>query len=211
MGCYAGPEQGPVSPSAGWAHDPATWPALAYANSPVITQVDDGHPIGPGLTGNEISSSASKPTVVAQMLTALQAEPGMSVLKIGTGTGYRAALLAHRLGGQNVTSIEINAAVAAPARKALTAAACGDVTVVTGDGAAGYPPRAQGSRSPATPRADSASRASRPAHSYPKPKVFVVSPGNSGMPHLQPPGARCLPGLVRTLRSWRLVRSAVFV
>ena len=122
--------------------DPVTWLELAYANSPVITQVDDGHPIGPSLIGNEISSSASKPTVVAQMLTALQTEPGMSVLEIGTGTGYQAALLAHRLGGRNVTSIEIDAAVAAHARKALADADYGAVTVVTGDGAAGYPPRA---------------------------------------------------------------------
>ncbi len=76
------------------------------------------------------------------MLTALQAEPGMSVLEIGTGTGYQAALLAHRLGGQNVTSIEIDAAVAALARKALADADYGALTVVTGDGAAGYPPRA---------------------------------------------------------------------
>lgn len=122
--------------------DPATWLELVYANSPVITQVDDGHPIGPGLIGNEISSSASQPTVVAQMLAALQVEPGMSVLEIGTGTGYHAALLAHHLGGENVTSIEIDAAVASHARKALADAPYGDVTVVTGDGAAGYPPHA---------------------------------------------------------------------
>lgn len=130
--------------------DPVTWLELAYENSPVITQVDDGHPIGPGLIGNEISSSASKPTVVARMLAALQAEPGMSVLEIGTGTGYQAALLAHRLGGQNVTSIEIDAAVAAHARKALIDADYGAVTVVTGDGAARYPPRAPYDRVVAT-------------------------------------------------------------
>jgi len=100
--------------------DPATWLELAYANSPVITQVDDGHPVGPGLIGNEISSSVSKPTVVARMLAALRVEPGMSVLEIGTGTGYQAALLAHRLGGRNVTSIEIDAAIVAQARKVLS-------------------------------------------------------------------------------------------
>jgi protein-L-isoaspartate(D-aspartate) O-methyltransferase len=122
--------------------DPATWLELAYANSPVITQVDDGHPVGPGLIGSEISSSASKPAVVARMLAALRAEPGMSVLEIGTGSGYQAALLAHRLGGRNVTSIEIDAAIVARACKVLSDAAYGTVTVVTGDGAAGFLPHA---------------------------------------------------------------------
>lgn len=130
--------------------DPTTWLTLAYANDPVITQVDDGHPVGPGLIGDEISSTASKPTVVARMLAALQIEPGMSVLEIGTGTGYNAALLAHRLGGRNVCSIEIDPRVADQARNALADAGFEDVTVITGDGAAGYPPRAPYNRVVAT-------------------------------------------------------------
>lgn len=122
--------------------DSAAWLKLAYANDLVITQVDDGRPVGPDLVGDEISSSASKPTLVARMLTALQIELGMSVLEIGTGTGYNAALLAYRLGGENVFSIEIDPEIAAQARTALADAGFGDVTVVTGDGAAGYRPRA---------------------------------------------------------------------
>jgi protein-L-isoaspartate O-methyltransferase len=80
----------------------------AYTSTVVIIQVDDGHPSGPGKRGCYITSSASPPEVVALMLAALDAEPGMRVLEIGTGTGYNAALLAHRLGAQNITSVEID-------------------------------------------------------------------------------------------------------
>nr|MDQ3762655.1 hypothetical protein [Actinomycetota bacterium] len=88
------------------------WLELAYANAAVTTQVDDGHPAGDGGCGFEVTSSASMPAVVAEMLAALDAEPGMRVLEIGTGTGYNAALLAHRLGADNVVSVEVDAALA---------------------------------------------------------------------------------------------------
>jgi protein-L-isoaspartate(D-aspartate) O-methyltransferase len=124
------------------AEDPQRWLELAYANSAVATQVDDGHPAGEDGCGFEVTSSASMPAVVAQMLTALEVEPGMRVLEIGTGTGYNAALLAHQLGAPNVVSVEIDPAVAEHARHALAAAGYGAVSVITGDGAEGYPPRA---------------------------------------------------------------------
>ncbi len=125
------------------ADDPLRWLELTYAPTQVlITQVDDGDPVGPGLIGDLISSSASQPNVVALMLAALAAEPGMTVCEIGTGTGYNAALLAHRLGAENVTTIEVDAELAARARVALADTGYADVTVVTGDGAHGYPPRA---------------------------------------------------------------------
>lgn len=129
--------------------DPQGWLELAYGHHFVITQVDDGSPHGPGLLGREISSSASRPDVVALMLAALGAEPGMTVCEIGTGTGYNAALLAARLGADNVTTIEVDPELAARARRSLTAAGH-EVTVVTGDGAAGYPPRAPYDRTIAT-------------------------------------------------------------
>ncbi len=121
--------------------DPGVWLELAYANAPVTTQVDDGVPAGGGC-GFEVSSSVSMPAVVAQMLGALDAEPGMRVLEIGTGTGYNAALLAHRLGAEQVVSVEVDPAVARHARCALDHAGFGAVTVVTGDGADGYEPGA---------------------------------------------------------------------
>jgi protein-L-isoaspartate O-methyltransferase len=92
--------------------DPLRWLELAYADDSVVTQVDEGRPAGENGCGFEATSSASMPAVVAQMLTALEVEPGMRVLEIGTGTGYNAALLAHRLDASHVVSVEIDPAVA---------------------------------------------------------------------------------------------------
>ncbi len=124
------------------AEHPDRWVELAYSNQSVITQVDDGQPVGPDLLGHEITSSASMPTIVAIMLGTLQAQPGMSVLEIGTGTGYNAALLAHRLGQHAVTTVEIDSPLADHAREALADAGYGDIAVITGDGTDGYPLRA---------------------------------------------------------------------
>jgi protein-L-isoaspartate O-methyltransferase len=122
--------------------DPAAWLEVAYHDGAVITQVDDGSPVGPGGLGMLPSSSASMPLLVSRMLTALAAEPGMTVLEIGTGTGYNAALLAHRLGPENVTTIEVDHVLAEHARQALTDTGYGAVTVITADGTHGHPPRA---------------------------------------------------------------------
>jgi len=65
------------------------------------------------------TSSSSEPTVMAGMLEALDLQPGHLVLEIGTGTGYNAALLCHRVGAANVTSIELDPALARVARDAL--------------------------------------------------------------------------------------------
>jgi SAM-dependent methyltransferase len=94
------------------------------------------------VTDVDYTSSTSMPSVVAEMLHALRIEPGMSVLELGTGTGWNAALLAHRLGAQNVTLIEIDPDISAHARRALASAGYGAVTVITGDGALGYDVRA---------------------------------------------------------------------
>lgn len=120
--------------------DPDRWLELAYATDYVVTQVDDGHPEEPELGGSMPTSSASGPIIVAVMLAALDAHEGHRVLEIGTGTGYNAALLAHRLGPEQVTSIEIDPGIATHASKALSDAGFGAVTVVTGDGALGHAP-----------------------------------------------------------------------
>lgn len=131
------------------ADDEAAWLDLCYARDFVITQVDDGAPAGPGLVGEEITSSASSPDVVASMLAALDAEPGMSVLEVGTGTGWNAALLAERLGPAGVTTVEVDPRVAAHAKAALRDAGC-EVTAVTADGTRGHPPGAPYDRVVAT-------------------------------------------------------------
>lgn len=123
------------------AEHPDQWMELAAGDDFVITQVDDGHPIGPDGAGEIVTSSASMPHVVALMLKHLEVHGGERVLEIGTGTGWNAALLAHRLGAERVTSIEVDPQVAAHARRALSDAGFRAVTVITGDGALGYPPR----------------------------------------------------------------------
>lgn len=118
--------------------DPDGWMAACYAvDQAIVTQTDDGNPDGPGIA----SSSASAPSVVAEMLEALDVADGARVLEIGTGTGYNAALLCHRLGSGNVTTVEIDPAVADDARRALHATGYAP-TVAVGDGAAGHPPGA---------------------------------------------------------------------
>jgi protein-L-isoaspartate(D-aspartate) O-methyltransferase len=120
--------------------DPQGWLDRVYDRDAVVIQVDDGQPHGD--RGRHITSSASHPGVVACMLAALDAAPGMSVLEIGTGSGYNAALLATRLGAPHVTTIEVDPQLAAHARAALTTTGFDRVTVITGDGALGHPARA---------------------------------------------------------------------
>ncbi len=123
-----------------------TWAELVATDDFVVTQVDDGRPELPDGIGRAVTSSTSMPTVMAVMLHALDLPTdldhrngsGMRVLEIGTGTGWNAALLAHRLGGENVTSIEIDPVVATHARVALSEHQI-TATVVVGDGEQGHP------------------------------------------------------------------------
>jgi protein-L-isoaspartate O-methyltransferase len=121
--------------------DPDTWHELVARDESVITQVDDGQPSLPGGVGRAITSSTSMPTVMAVMLHALDTWPGHRVLEIGTGTGSTAAILSHRLGGDAVTTVEIDPVLAEQARAALAATGF-TPTVVCGDGEDGYPPNA---------------------------------------------------------------------
>ncbi|MGH3771385.1 MAG: rRNA adenine N-6-methyltransferase family protein [Pseudonocardiaceae bacterium] len=117
---------------------PDRWLELVYRDEPLVTQINDGAVSGGVVSDVDCTSSTSMPSVVAEMLAALRVEPGMRVLEIGTGTGWNAALLAHRLGGQNVTSVEIDPDISAHARAALAGAGYGAVTVITGDGTLGH-------------------------------------------------------------------------
>jgi protein-L-isoaspartate O-methyltransferase len=117
--------------------DPRRWRELVEADEPVITQVDEGRTAA-GETGWSPSSSCSKPSIVADMLDALDVRPGHSVLEIGTGTGWNAALLCRRVGAQGrVVSVEVDPVIAEGARAALAATGYSPL-VVTGDGAEGY-------------------------------------------------------------------------
>jgi protein-L-isoaspartate O-methyltransferase len=118
-------------------NEPERWRAAVYSNRVVVTQFDDGSTVWPEV-GCRPTSSCSMPSAVLGMLDALEVCEGMRVLEIGTGTGYNAALLAQRLGGDHVTTVEIDQTLADEATSALTAANCTS-TVICADGAAGWP------------------------------------------------------------------------
>jgi protein-L-isoaspartate(D-aspartate) O-methyltransferase len=106
-------------------------PESAYRDDAIVTKRDaDGQPI----------SSSSQPAIMAIMLDQLALAPGLRVLEIGAGTGYNAALMRHIVGpAGTVVSVDIDADVAGQARDHLVSAGYPDVTVVTADGAEGYP------------------------------------------------------------------------
>lgn len=77
------------------------------------------------------------PKVEARILQTVAIRPTDRVLEIGTGSGHMAALLAHR--AAHVTTVEIDAGLAAQARVNLQRAGAANVEVVHGDGALPLP------------------------------------------------------------------------
>ncbi|WP_016698583.1 methyltransferase domain-containing protein [Actinoalloteichus spitiensis] len=118
--------------------DPAAWYDAVYTNSPVLTQFDDGNTVWPDSTGRHCTSSTSRPDLLLRVLEALDVQEGDRVLEIGTGTGYGTALLAARLGSENVVSVEVDRVLAGVARVSLAEHGF-SARVVCGDGAAGDP------------------------------------------------------------------------
>ncbi|MFF0056067.1 methyltransferase domain-containing protein [Streptomyces microflavus] len=107
------------------AETPEAWAAEVYPDpyGSTVTQVTDSMP----------TSSISCAAIVATMLDSLVLEPGHRVLELGTGSDWNAALLAERAGQGHVTSVEIDAGLAAHARRRVEAAGH-RVRVITGDG-----------------------------------------------------------------------------
>ncbi|MCP3802283.1 methyltransferase domain-containing protein [Allokutzneria sp. A3M-2-11 16] len=85
------------------------WLELVYSNTALVTLLGEAVPI----------SSSSEPGLMTRMLEALDVRDGDRVLEIGTGTGYNAALLAHRLGDANVFSVEVEPELVSAARRRL--------------------------------------------------------------------------------------------
>ena len=120
------------------ADAPERWLAEVNSNKAVVTQVDDAtdkYGVGRGIFA---SSSSSQPSVMMKMLDMLDVHEGMDILEIGTGTGYNAALISELSKTGSVTSVEIDAMISEHARTALRKVGAA-VTVITGDGALGYP------------------------------------------------------------------------
>ncbi|TVL89975.1 ATP-grasp peptide maturase system methyltransferase [Streptomyces sp. SAJ15] len=123
--------------------DRAEWATIAYSDQSLTTQLD-GHLTADraaDLVTGVPTSSSTTPVMVVGMIEELDLEDGHQVLEIGTGTGYSSALMCHRLGEDNVTTVEVDQDVAARADAALEAAGFSTWTV-TGDGLLGHPRRA---------------------------------------------------------------------
>lgn len=76
------------------------------------------------------------PKLEARILQEVGLKKHENVLEIGAGSGYMAALLAHK--GRHVTTVEIVPELKAMAEKNLADAGIGNVTVELGDGAQGW-------------------------------------------------------------------------
>lgn len=85
----------------------------------------------------EAGQTISQPYIVAHMIEAAGIEPGDSVLEIGAGSGYAAAVMS-RVAGK-VRAIERHAQLADLARRRMAALGYANVEIRTGDGTAGWP------------------------------------------------------------------------
>jgi protein-L-isoaspartate(D-aspartate) O-methyltransferase len=79
------------------------------------------------------------PSTVGRLLEALEARPGDSVLVVGAGVGYTAAVLAEIAGGRTVQAVDITRRLVYEARENLARAGYGEVLVDCRDGAEGLP------------------------------------------------------------------------
>ncbi|WP_370414562.1 methyltransferase domain-containing protein [Streptomyces fradiae] len=119
------------------AADPAGWRTAVYSDIPLTTQWDDGAHTGDSL-GTRPSSSSSQPSMVCTMLADLDVQDGHRVLEIGTGTGWNAGLLSHRLRPLgHLVSVEYDPVVAAGAAERLRKSGL-DPTLIVGDGRLGH-------------------------------------------------------------------------
>lgn len=118
------------------ATDRDGWLDAVYSDIPLTTQWDDGKHQGDE-AGTTPTSSNSMPTMVFSMLADLDVQDGHRALEIGTGTGWTSALLAHRLGGGHVVTVEVDPDVSAQARANHAQARVSPLAVV-GDGRGGW-------------------------------------------------------------------------
>ncbi len=104
---------------------PGTIRSAAYQDRPL--------PIGSGQT-------ISQPYIVALMTELLEPSPGDTVLEIGAGSGYQAAILGRLVA--RVITLERLPEIAAAARERLQQMGISNVEVEVGDGTMGFPSRA---------------------------------------------------------------------
>ncbi|MGH4017146.1 MAG: methyltransferase domain-containing protein [Pseudonocardiaceae bacterium] len=111
------------------------WLDQVYSDTVLITALDR-------TTGSpSLLSTSSMPALMTRMLETLDVRDGHRVLEIGTGTGYNAGLLSHRLGDTTVFSVDIEPDLVELARQRLARLGYHPTLVAT-DGATGLPEHA---------------------------------------------------------------------
>ena len=113
----------------------------------------------------EAGQTISQPYIVALMIQAAGIAPGSTVLEVGAGSGYAAAVIS-RIARQ-VVAIERQHELVEIARQRLARLGYGNVTVVEGDGTRGWPDAAP---------YDAILAAATGSH-VPQPLVDQLSPG----------------------------------
>jgi protein-L-isoaspartate(D-aspartate) O-methyltransferase len=109
---------------------PSEYRSLAFTDMEIPLKVD----------GVDTGEKMFAPKLEARFLQELGIKPHEHVLEIGTGSGYMAALLAHK--AQHVLSIEIDERLRRFAAANMARAGIGSVRIELGDGARGWPARA---------------------------------------------------------------------
>lgn len=104
---------------------PASHTGLAFADLEIPL-------LGSGEDALSKGQCMLEPRLEARMLQDLAVQPHETVLEIGTGSGYTAALLGKK--AQRVVTLEINPDLVTTARKNLSAAGIQNVEVRQGDG-----------------------------------------------------------------------------
>jgi len=87
--------------------------------------------------------SISQPTTIMIMLQALEVQEGDSVLEIGSGVGYQAALLTQLVGSNgNIVTMEIIPELIQASKIHLQQLRITNILVIEGDGSRGFPEKA---------------------------------------------------------------------
>jgi protein-L-isoaspartate(D-aspartate) O-methyltransferase len=105
----------------------------------------------------ECGQTISQPYVVAFMTETLEIEPTHTVLEIGTGSGYQAAVLSHLC--HHVYTVERWRELQKAADRRFAELGIANVTTIIGDGWLGWPPKAPYDRIIVTAAAPEAPRA----------------------------------------------------
>lgn len=95
-----------------------------YVDETLVTQIGTfhaDHAAEPDSPSGAPTSSSTLPGLIVRLLHLLDPRPGQRVLDVGTGSGFSAALLGHRLGDDHVTSVDRESYLVEAARERLAA------------------------------------------------------------------------------------------